>query len=86
MSDEKPFNPLDTARVRLDEMRRGQLIPSGAVSVGIFAGVPLSQLVLEALAEGGVQIGPKGAALIAIAVSALSSYLTRDGRRFLRRK
>ena len=80
----KPFNPIDTARLRLSEMREGQYLPSAAVSVGTLAGVPLSQLVLEALTESGVHLGPKTAALVGIAISALSSYLTRDGRRFSR--
>lgn len=83
MSDEKPFNPLDTAKLRLAEIKRGQFMPSGAVSMGLFAGAPLSQLVIEALAECGVDLGPKAAALLGIAISVLSGYLTRDGRRFL---
>jgi hypothetical protein len=78
----KPFNPLDTAALRLSEIRRGQFIPSGAVVLGSAAGAPLSMLVIEALSEWGVPIGPKTAALIGIALSAVSGYLTRDGRRF----
>lgn len=78
----KPFNPLDTAQLRLDEIRKGQFVPSGAVSMGVGAGAPIALLLVEALGEFDVHLGPKTATLVGIAVSALAGYVTRDGRRF----
>lgn len=77
----KPFQPLDTARINLAEMKEGKLIPTAPVGVGLLAGSPLAVLLIDALQEHGVNIGPKTAAVVAIAISAVSAYFTRGGRR-----
>lgn len=77
----REFRPLDTARFRLSEFRKGQVIPTAAVGVGVLGGLPLAQLVIGALGELGVQVGPHTAALLGGAISAGAAYLTRAGRR-----
>lgn len=82
---EKKFQPLDTARINLHEMRDGKLIPTAPVGVGLLAGSPVAVLLIDALQEHGVNIGPKTAAVVAILISAVSAYLTRGGRRTINR-
>lgn len=73
---------LDTAKLRVAELRGGQFVPSAAISVGVLGGLPLSQLILGALGELGVPIGPHTGALLGVLISAGAAYLTRAGRRY----
>lgn len=79
----KPFKPLSTAKLNLAEMSRGRVVPTAPVTLGLVAGSPISLLLIDALAELGVNMGPKTSALVAAAISALVGYFTRDGRRHL---
>jgi hypothetical protein len=78
----REFRPLDTARFRISEFRKGQVIPTAAVGVGVLGGLPLSQLIVSALPELGFPVGPNTAALLAVLISAGTAYLTRAGRRY----
>lgn len=72
---------LDTAKLRVSELRKGQVIPTAAVAAGVLGGLPLSQLIVGALGELGVPLGPHTAALLGALISAGAAYATRAGRR-----
>jgi hypothetical protein len=75
------FHPLDSAKLNLAELNAGKVVPTGPVAYGLVAGSPLTILILKALEEAHVQVGPSSAALIGIGLSSLIGYITRGGRR-----
>lgn len=60
---------------------RIKYVPTAPVVLGLGAGTPLATLIIEALTEAGVPIGPKGAALLGVAISSVIAYVTQRGRR-----
>jgi hypothetical protein len=79
----KPFKPLQTAKHNMAELARGRVVPTAPVVLGLSAGSPLALLIIDALGELGVQLGPKTSALLGTALSAAIAYFTRAGRRHL---
>lgn len=79
----KPFKPLETAKLNLAELARGRVVPTAPVVLGLSAGTPLAVLIIDALAELGVALGPKSSALLGTLLSAGIAYFTRGGRRQL---
>lgn len=81
MSRKKRFAPLETARLSLAELADGKAVPTSPVVAGLVAGAPLATMLLGALTEFGVHVGPNQSALLGIAVSSIVGYLTNRGRR-----
>jgi hypothetical protein len=75
------FRPLDSVKLNVREVLGGKVVPTAPIGYGVVAGSPLVLLVLGALNEGGVHLGPSASGLLGIALSALIGYVTRAGRR-----
>ena len=62
-------------------LARVKFIPTAPVVLGLAAGSPIATLIIEALQESGVPIGPKTASLLGVLITSAVAYVTQRGRR-----